>query len=187
MLKAGTAWFSLYSRTSPARRSGVWSGREGSRQLGPPSVPAAIRARERDPRGSGVARCVPDGRLMAKQCPTRRQLEVLRAEMRASSVAAAGHELGISETTVRHRLSGVYRRTGCLNAAQAAYRLGIGEAQQNTPCTSLAQRTRVASQVDDMLTIQCSCCAWGPRTSKLHGIARAKGCAHSGRRGRPEH
>jgi DNA-binding NarL/FixJ family response regulator len=56
--------------------------------------------------------------------PTRRQLEVLRAYIRAGSVAAAAHELGISETTVRQHLSGLYRRTGCLNAAQAAFWLG---------------------------------------------------------------
>jgi DNA-binding NarL/FixJ family response regulator len=61
---------------------------------------------------------------MARQRPTRRQLEVLRAYIRAGSVAAAAHELGISETTVRQHLSGLYRRTGCLNAAQAAYWLG---------------------------------------------------------------
>jgi DNA-binding NarL/FixJ family response regulator len=63
---------------------------------------------------------------MAKQRPTRRQLEVLRAYIRAGSVAAAAHELGISETTVRQHLSGLYRRTGCVNAAQAAYWLGAG-------------------------------------------------------------
>jgi DNA-binding NarL/FixJ family response regulator len=60
--------------------------------------------------------------------PTRRQLEVLRAYIiKAGSVAAAAYELGISETTVRQHLSGLYRRTGCLNAAQAAYWLGLGE------------------------------------------------------------
>jgi len=53
--------------------------------------------------------------------PTRRQLEVLRAYIRADSVAAAAYELGISETTVRQHLSGPYRRTDRLNAAQAAY------------------------------------------------------------------
>jgi DNA-binding NarL/FixJ family response regulator len=63
---------------------------------------------------------------MVKQRPTRRQLEVLRAYIRAGSVAAAAHELGIGETTVRQHLSGLYRRTGCLNAAQAAYLLGSG-------------------------------------------------------------
>lgn len=52
------------------------------------------------------------------------QLEFLRAPMRAGSVAAAAYELGISETTVRQHLSGLYRRIGCLNAAQAAYWLG---------------------------------------------------------------
>ncbi len=59
-----------------------------------------------------------------RQRPTRRQLEVLRAYIRAGSVAAAAYELGISETTVRQHLSGLYRRTGCVNAAQAAYLLG---------------------------------------------------------------
>ena len=63
---------------------------------------------------------------MARQRPTRRQLEVLRAYIRAGSVAAAAYELGISETTVRQHLSGLYRRTGCLNVAQAAYGLGAG-------------------------------------------------------------
>jgi DNA-binding NarL/FixJ family response regulator len=73
-----------------------------------------------------VARCVSDGRLMVRQRPTRRQLEVLRAYIRAGSVAAAAYELGISETTIRQHLSGLYRRTGCVNAAQAAYWLGAG-------------------------------------------------------------
>lgn len=64
---------------------------------------------------------------MPRQRPTRRQLEVLRVYIRAGSVAAAAHELGITETTVRQHLSGLYRRTGCLNGAQAAYRLGRAE------------------------------------------------------------
>jgi DNA-binding NarL/FixJ family response regulator len=59
-----------------------------------------------------------------RQRPTHRQLEVLRAYVAAGSIAAAAHELGISETTVRQHLSGLYRRTGCLNAAQALYLLG---------------------------------------------------------------
>ncbi len=61
-----------------------------------------------------------------RQRPTRRQLEVLRAYIRVGSVAAAAYKLGISETTVRQHLSGLYRRTGCLNAAQPAYWLGKG-------------------------------------------------------------
>jgi DNA-binding NarL/FixJ family response regulator len=61
---------------------------------------------------------------MAGQPPTRRQLEVLRAYIATGSIAAAAHDLGISETTARQHLSGLYRRTGCLNAAQAAYWLG---------------------------------------------------------------
>ena len=40
---------------------------------------------------------------------------------RGGSIAAAAYELGISETTARQHLSGLYRRTGYLNAAQAAY------------------------------------------------------------------
>jgi DNA-binding NarL/FixJ family response regulator len=61
---------------------------------------------------------------MPKQRPTRRQLEVLWTYIAAGSIAAAAYELGISETTARQRLSGLYRRTGCVNAAQAAYWLG---------------------------------------------------------------
>jgi DNA-binding NarL/FixJ family response regulator len=64
--------------------------------------------------------------MTGRQLPTRRQLEVLRAYIRAGSVTAAAYELGISETTVRQHLSGLYRRTGYLNAAQAAYWLGKG-------------------------------------------------------------
>jgi DNA-binding NarL/FixJ family response regulator len=59
--------------------------------------------------------------------PPRRQLEVLRANIAAGSIAAAAYELGITETTVRQHLSGLYRRTGCLNVAQAAYLLGTGD------------------------------------------------------------
>jgi DNA-binding NarL/FixJ family response regulator len=62
---------------------------------------------------------------MLARPPTRRQVEVLRAYIRTGSVAAAAHELGIGETTVRQHLPGLYRRTGCLNAAQAAYWLGM--------------------------------------------------------------
>jgi hypothetical protein len=42
----------------------------------------------------------------------------------------AAHELGIGETTVRQHRSGLYRRTGCVNAAQAAYWLGAGETRE---------------------------------------------------------
>jgi DNA-binding CsgD family transcriptional regulator len=81
---------------------------------------------------------------MARQRPTRRQLEVLRAYIRAGSVAAAAYELGIGETTVRQHLSGLYRRTGCLNAAQAAYLLGRTDAGSGgAPRSSrLGNRTR---------------------------------------------
>ena len=69
---------------------------------------------------------------MARQRPTRRQLEVLWAYIQVGSVAAAAYELGISETTVRQHLSGLYRRTECLNAAQAAYWLGTGHRRLRT-------------------------------------------------------
>jgi DNA-binding NarL/FixJ family response regulator len=65
--------------------------------------------------------------MTVRQRPTRRQLEVLRAYVATGSIAAAAHELGISETTARQHLSGLYRRTGYLNAAQAAYWLGKTE------------------------------------------------------------
>lgn len=58
--------------------------------------------------------------VASKQRPTRRQLEVLRAYIRAGSVAAAVYEFGIIETTVRQLLSGLYRGSGCVNGAQAA-------------------------------------------------------------------
>jgi DNA-binding NarL/FixJ family response regulator len=61
-----------------------------------------------------------------RQGPTRRQLEVLRAYIEAGSITGAAHELDIAESTARQHLSGLYRRTGCLNAAQAAYWLGSG-------------------------------------------------------------
>ena len=67
--------------------------------------------------------------MMPTQPPTRRQIEVLRAYIAAGSIASAAHELGISERTARQHLSGLYRRTGCLNAAQAAYRLGTRQLQ----------------------------------------------------------
>jgi DNA-binding NarL/FixJ family response regulator len=81
-----------------------------------------------------VARRLPEeGILIATKRPTRRQLEVLRAYISAGSIAAAAYELGISETTARQHLSGLYRRTGCQNAAQAAYWLGTGAATVPVP------------------------------------------------------
>lgn len=61
-----------------------------------------------------------------RQRPTRRQLEVLRTYIATGSIALAAHGLEITETTARQHLSELYRRTGCLNVAQAAYRLGAG-------------------------------------------------------------
>jgi hypothetical protein len=50
----------------------------------------------------------------------------------------AASELGISEATVRQHRSGLYRRTGCVNAAQAAYRLGIAEASASADTSAPA-------------------------------------------------
>ena len=61
---------------------------------------------------------------LVRERPTRRQLEVLRAYITAGSITAAAHELDIAESTARQHLSALYRRTGCANAAQAAYLLG---------------------------------------------------------------
>lgn len=61
-----------------------------------------------------------------RQRPTRRQLEVLHARIATGSIALAAHRLQVTETTARQHLSEPYRRTGCLNVAQAAYRLGTG-------------------------------------------------------------
>jgi DNA-binding NarL/FixJ family response regulator len=63
----------------------------------------------------------------ARQRPTRRQLQVLRAYIAAGSIAAAAYALGITETRAQQHLSGLYRRTGCLNAAQPTYWLGTGQ------------------------------------------------------------
>ena len=60
--------------------------------------------------------------------PTRRQLEVPRAYTSTGSIAAAAHELEIAESTARQHLSGLYWRTGYLNAVQAAFWLSRTEA-----------------------------------------------------------
>ena len=63
---------------------------------------------------------------IVRQRPTRRQLEVLRAYIVAGSITATAVQLDIAESTVRQHLSGLYRRTGCVNAAQAGNLLGLG-------------------------------------------------------------
>ena len=107
-------------------------GREGTVSLRPRHVmtvrhgrltPASLThaslthgpCRERDRAAEGLASRRSEGLVNARQRPARRQLEVLRAYATTGSIAAAD-ELGISETTVRQHLSGLYRRTGCLNA-----------------------------------------------------------------------
>ena len=69
---------------------------------------------------------------VVRRRPTRRQLEVLRAYIRIGSIAGAAYELDIAESTARQHLSGLYRRTGCLNAAQAACWAGVHEAERQT-------------------------------------------------------
>lgn len=73
--------------------------------------------------------------------PTRRQLETLRAYIAAGSIAAAAHDLGIAEATARQHLSGLYQRTGCQNAAQAAYRLGCADIMDWRGRATIAGRT----------------------------------------------
>ena len=63
----------------------------------------------------------------SRERATRRQIEVLRAYTAKGSIKLAAHELGISESTARQHLSGLYRRVGCENVAQAAYRLGASD------------------------------------------------------------
>ena len=80
--------------------------------------------------------------MTAKQRPTRRQLEVLRAYIAAGSIAAAAYELGITETTARQHLSGLYRRIGCVNAAQAAYWLGSRQLDSDAAPKATPQPSR---------------------------------------------
>jgi DNA-binding NarL/FixJ family response regulator len=49
---------------------------------------------------------------------------VLRAYVGAGSIKLAAHRLGITESTARQHLAGLYRRTGCQNPVQAACLLG---------------------------------------------------------------
>ena len=76
--------------------------------------------------------------------PTRRQIEVLRAYIAAGSIAVAAHELDIAESTARQHLSGLYRRTGCLNAAQAAY--WLGRAREHSRATDPSDAIRPRSR-----------------------------------------
>jgi predicted ArsR family transcriptional regulator len=71
---------------------------------------------------------LPRGSQARAERPTRCNFEMLGAYISVGFTAAA-HELGITETTTRQHLSGLHRRTGCVNAAQAAYLLGRAEEQ----------------------------------------------------------
>jgi hypothetical protein len=64
--------------------------------------------------------------LTVRQLPTRRQLETLVAYIDAGSIKTAARELGMTEATARQILSAFDRRTGTLNAVQAAFLLGRG-------------------------------------------------------------
>ena len=84
-----------------------------------------------------------------RQRPTRRQLEVLHAYITTGSITAAAHELDIAESTARQHLSGLHRRTGCLNAAQAAFRLGTGQLHgRDTRRSRVAQVTGIEASTD---------------------------------------
>jgi DNA-binding NarL/FixJ family response regulator len=85
--------------------------------------------------------------LTTRQRPTRRQLETLRAYIVAGSIAAAADDLGITETTARQHLSGLYRRTGCLNAAQAAYLLGRADIASGRSVPEVSSR-RIERRLD---------------------------------------
>jgi DNA-binding CsgD family transcriptional regulator len=82
--------------------------------------------------GARVAEAVCIVKGPARQA-TRRQLEVLRAYISAGSIDDAAAELGISPATARQHLYGLYHRTGCVNAAQAAYLLGRADARVLRP------------------------------------------------------
>jgi ATP/maltotriose-dependent transcriptional regulator MalT len=61
---------------------------------------------------------------MAKDRPTRRELEVLEAVCQpGGSIASAAHELGISAHTARHTLRRLYASLGVSSVAQAVYAL----------------------------------------------------------------
>ena len=90
--------------------------------------------------------------------PTRRQLEVLCADVAAGSIAAAAYELGIADSTARQHLSGLYRRTGCLNAAQAAYWLGKTELVR--PPKGLAARPKGARSSAPSILHPAPKCHW---------------------------
>jgi DNA-binding NarL/FixJ family response regulator len=66
-------------------------------------------------------------RSLVRERAARRQIEVFRAYIAKGSIKLAAHELGISGSTARQHLSALYRRVGCENAAQAAYRLGASD------------------------------------------------------------
>jgi hypothetical protein len=59
--------------------------------------------------------------------PTRRQVEVLRTYVATGSIIAAAHALGTSKSKARQHPSCLYARSGCVNAAHAAYLLGASE------------------------------------------------------------
>ena len=54
-------------------------------------------------------------------------LDAIDAKLVHYNADTAAPELDIAESTARQHLSGLYRRIGCLNGAQAAYWLGRGQ------------------------------------------------------------
>lgn len=57
------------------------------------------------------------------RCMTARQRAVLVAYCEAGSVAAAAHQLGVAESTVKNHLADLRRRCGFSSTAQAVWHL----------------------------------------------------------------
>jgi DNA-binding CsgD family transcriptional regulator len=73
--------------------------------------------------------------------PTARQLEVLRAYVRAGSHHEAGQLLGLSARTVQAHLSGLRSRLGVHNEAQAVYVLWLGYRDHVETCAEIHHET----------------------------------------------
>lgn len=70
--------------------------------------------------------------------PTERQLDVLRAYVRAGTHEAAAKLLGLSTRTVQAHLSALRSRMGVHNEAQAVYALWLGYRDHLSQCKATA-------------------------------------------------
>lgn len=70
----------------------------------------------------------------ARLQPTARQVEALRAYVRAGSHAAAARHLGVSARTVQAHLAALRVRLGVHNEAQAVYVLWLGYRDHMEDC-----------------------------------------------------